>query len=80
MNAVLGVCLDPGNQCVLMQHASHGSLRDVISSGELSWDFRTAFITDIVEGMKYLHSTQLGIYSTYCEQIQTFCRLPFLIN
>lgn len=62
INQVLGVCLEAPNTCILMQYAERASIQDIIASEnvKLSWDIKTSLLTDIVEGMKYLHSTLIG--------------------
>lgn len=62
VNTFIGICLEQPNSCVLMTYASRGSLADVLQNGDvkLTWDFKLSIITDIAQGMKYLHASAIG--------------------
>ena len=65
VNQFVGVCFEQPNACVLMTYAPRGSLCglcDILQDEalKLNWDFKLSLITDIVQGMKYLHSTPIG--------------------
>lgn len=58
LTVFVGLCVDPS--CLLLvSFASRGSLQDVLRQGEvnLTWDFKLSIVTDITQGMKYLHSS-----------------------
>ena len=66
INGFLGICLESPNSCILMSHATRGSLNDVLNSDEkkLTWDFKLSISNDIANGMKYLHSSPIGTCMT----------------
>lgn len=63
LNAFIAVCFDTPNACILMSYATRGSLQDVLldDSVNLSWDFKISLATDLANGMKYLHTTAIGV-------------------
>uniref|UniRef100_T1IXS9 guanylate cyclase n=1 Tax=Strigamia maritima TaxID=126957 RepID=T1IXS9_STRMM len=59
VNAFLGLLLDSHHPALIYDFCSRGSLADVIASEDvkLDWAFRLSLLTDLVRGMKYLHSS-----------------------
>lgn len=49
---------------MVFEHCSRGSLQDVLVMDEikLDWSFRLSLLTDLVRGMKYLHSSPLRVH------------------
>src|SRR2546422_7667793 len=68
----VGICMDEPNIAVLTELSIRGSLRDMLENEQMKidWIFRYAMITDIVEGMNFLHSCLLDFHgrlkSTNC--------------
>ncbi|XP_026996254.2 guanylate cyclase 2G isoform X2 [Tachysurus fulvidraco] len=56
-----GVCNEPPNICIVMQYCKKGSLRDILRNNEidLDWMFKLSFAYDIVNGMDYIHRSNL---------------------
>ncbi|KAK1164337.1 guanylate cyclase 2G [Acipenser oxyrinchus oxyrinchus] len=57
----IGACIEPPNICILTQYCSKGSLKDVLSNTdiELDWMFKLSFAYDIVNGMVFIHNSNL---------------------
>lgn len=57
----IGVCIDPGNQCIITEYCQKGSLQDVLENEQIKLDtmFKFSLIQDIVRGMAYIHSTEI---------------------
>ncbi|XP_055357823.1 atrial natriuretic peptide receptor 2-like [Paramacrobiotus metropolitanus] len=57
----LGACIEPTHTAVLMEYCSRGNLHDVLHNDTLNleWIFRISFLTDIVQGLTYIHNTVL---------------------
>lgn len=55
----IGLCLDEPNFAIVTELSTRGSLRDMLEneSVKIDWIFKYSIISDIVEGMAYLHST-----------------------
>ncbi|RWS01056.1 atrial natriuretic peptide receptor 1-like protein, partial [Dinothrombium tinctorium] len=55
----VGLCDEPPNCALLIELCTRGSLRDMLDNEAFSvdWTFKFAMITDIVEGMTFLHSS-----------------------
>ena len=62
VNPFIGVCFDQQNPSILMTYCPRGSLNDVLlkHSVNLTWDFKLCLLTDIAQGMKYLHGSEIG--------------------
>ncbi|XP_064169836.1 guanylate cyclase 2G [Anguilla rostrata] len=56
-----GVCIEPPNICVITQYCKRGSLKDVLRNSDidLDWMFKLSFAFDIVNGMEFLHKSNL---------------------
>lgn len=59
-----GWLADPTRTAMVFEYCSRGSLQDVLIMDEikLDWSFRLSLLTDLVRGMRYLHSSALRIH------------------
>lgn len=64
----VGVCLDPGNRCVVMSHCMRGSLQDAWWDTTLTNGFLISFAIDVAEGLLYLHQSELGSHGLLTSQ------------
>lgn len=60
----IGLCLDEPNYAVVTELATRGSLTDILENDnvKIDWIFKYSIISDIVEGMTYLHTTPHGYH------------------
>ena len=60
----VGVIRDPPEKCVLLDFASRGTLYGLIEKQEmhLSPDFKLSILSDIANGMQFLHDSTLGVH------------------
>jgi Protein tyrosine and serine/threonine kinase len=58
INPLIGFLSDPNRTALVFEYCSRGSLQDVLIMDEikLDWSFRLSLLTDLVRGMRYLHS------------------------
>ena len=67
-----GICMDEQNTAVVTELMIRGSLRDILDEGkmEIDWTFRYSMISDIIEGMLFLHNSDIQYHghlkSTNC--------------
>lgn len=61
-----GWLADPIRTAMVFEYCSRGSLQDVLIMDEikLDWSFRLSLLTDLVRGMRYLHSSPLRIHGS----------------
>lgn len=66
INPLIGFLSDPNRTALVFEHCSRGSLQDVLIMDEikLDWSFRLSLLTDLVRGMRYLHTSQLRIHGS----------------
>ncbi|XP_049524933.1 atrial natriuretic peptide receptor 1 [Dermacentor silvarum] len=68
----VGLCLEDPNVSIITELCTRGSLRDMLENEEINidWMFKCSMITDIVEGLHYLHGTAIQYHgrlkSTKC--------------
>ncbi|XP_055849353.1 uncharacterized protein LOC129914231 [Episyrphus balteatus] len=64
VNPLIGWLSDPNRNAMVFDYCSRGSLQDVLIMDEikLDWSFRLSLLTDLVRGMRYLHSTPLRFH------------------
>ncbi|BES95806.1 Guanylate cyclase [Nesidiocoris tenuis] len=64
LNPMIGCLSEPGRPCLVWEFCSRGSLEDVLMADEikLDWSFRLSLLTDLVRGMKYLHSSPAKVH------------------
>ncbi|KAK2179118.1 hypothetical protein NP493_512g02032 [Ridgeia piscesae] len=57
----IGACIDPPNQCILMEYCQKGSLQDVLENEQIKLDsmFKFSLMQDIVRGMAYIHASEI---------------------
>src|SRR5699024_9434535 len=67
-----GICMEEQRVALVTELMIRGSLRDVLEADkiQIDWNFRYSMISDIIEGMIYLHGTNLEYHgrlkSTNC--------------
>nr|CAH8838712.1 unnamed protein product [Trichobilharzia regenti] len=61
VNQLIGCYVDLTALCLAFDHCTRGSLRDIIKkeSINLDWEFKLSLVTDVVKGMRYVHSSPL---------------------
>jgi guanylate cyclase 2F len=66
LNPLIGFLSDPNRTALVFEHCSRGSLQDVLIMDEikLDWSFRLSLLTDLVRGMRYLHSSPLRVHGS----------------
>lgn len=66
INPLIGFLSDPNRTALVFEHCSRGSLQDVLIMDEikLDWSFRLSLLTDLVRGMRYLHSSPLKVHGS----------------
>ncbi|KAM9336963.1 guanylate cyclase 2G [Symphorus nematophorus] len=59
-----GVCIEPPNVCLVIQYCRKGSLKDVLRSSDVELDamFKLSFAYDIVNGMEFIHKSNLKFH------------------
>ncbi|XP_036936167.1 guanylate cyclase 2G [Acanthopagrus latus] len=59
-----GVCVEPPNVCLVMQYCRKGSLKDVLGASDVELDgmFKFSFAYDIVNGMEFIHKSNLRFH------------------
>ncbi|XP_020277564.1 retinal guanylyl cyclase 2 isoform X2 [Pseudomyrmex gracilis] len=64
LNPLIGCLNEPTRPCLVSEYCSRGSLEDVLVQDEikLDWSFRLSLLTDLVRGMRYLHSTPIRVH------------------
>ncbi|CAH1131699.1 unnamed protein product [Ceutorhynchus assimilis] len=64
LNPLIGVLAEPPRAFLVSEYCARGSLQDVLQQDDikLDWSFRLSLLTDLVRGMKYLHSTQIRVH------------------
>ncbi|XP_075979488.1 retinal guanylyl cyclase 1 [Anticarsia gemmatalis] len=63
LNPFIG-CLCEARAALVFDHCLRGSLEDVLMADDikLDWTFRLSLLTDLVKGMRYLHSSPLRVH------------------
>ncbi|XP_043283814.1 retinal guanylyl cyclase 2 isoform X2 [Venturia canescens] len=64
LNPLIGCLTEPTRPCLVSEYCSRGSLEDVLVQDEikLDWSFRLSLLTDLVRGIKYLHSSPIRVH------------------
>ncbi|XP_063708957.1 uncharacterized protein LOC134837507 [Culicoides brevitarsis] len=64
INPLIGWISDPQRTAMVFEYCSRGSLQDVLIMDEikLDWSFRLSLLTDLVRGMRYLHSSPIRVH------------------
>ncbi|XP_076352674.1 atrial natriuretic peptide receptor 1-like [Tachypleus tridentatus] len=68
----IGMCVEEPNYVILTELCIRGSLRDMLENDAMNidWTFRYSMISDVLEGMKYIHDSSLEYHgrlkSTNC--------------
>lgn len=65
INRFIGLCLEGNLTAVLMSYSHRGSLYERLHSEEttLTTDIKQSLLMDIARGMRYLHSTDIGLHT-----------------
>lgn len=66
MMTIIGWLADPIRTAMVYEYCSRGSLQDVLIMDEikLDWSFRLSLLTDLVRGMRYLHSSPCRVHGS----------------
>lgn len=66
INPLIGWLSDANRTALVFEYSSRGSLQDVLIMDEikLDWSFRLSLLTDLVRGMRYLHSSSLKVHGS----------------
>lgn len=66
INQLIGFLTDANRTALVFEHCSRGSLQDVLIMDEikLDWSFRLSLLTDLVRGMRYLHTSSLRVHGS----------------
>ncbi|KAK9692711.1 Protein tyrosine and serine/threonine kinase [Popillia japonica] len=64
LNPLIGCLAEPPRAALVSEWCARGSLQDVLQQDDikLDWSFRLSLLTDLVRGMKYLHSTPIRVH------------------
>ncbi|XP_015787286.1 atrial natriuretic peptide receptor 1-like [Tetranychus urticae] len=64
LSRFVGLCTEEPNRAIITELCLRGSLRDLLENEaiQLDWVFKYAMITDIAEGMGYLHSSPIQFH------------------
>ncbi|XP_057663758.1 retinal guanylyl cyclase 2 isoform X2 [Diorhabda carinulata] len=64
LNPFIGCLAEPPRAALVSEYCARGSLQDVLQQDDikLDWSFRLSLLTDLVRGMKYLHSTPIKVH------------------
>ncbi|XP_035525034.1 guanylate cyclase 2G [Morone saxatilis] len=59
-----GVCIEPPNVCLVIQYCRKGSLKDLLKASDVELDgmFKLSFAYDIVNGMEFIHKSNLRFH------------------
>ncbi|GAU87863.1 hypothetical protein RvY_00656-2 [Ramazzottius varieornatus] len=52
---ILGYVVENNDCKVVNEHAPRGTLADLLTLGELEWSFRYSLLSDLIEGLMYIH-------------------------
>ncbi|ESO12556.1 hypothetical protein HELRODRAFT_62909, partial [Helobdella robusta] len=64
LNPFVGCFIDPFKPCLLFEFCTRSSLADVLFNADvnLDWEFKLSLMTDLIMGMRYLHSSAIGTH------------------
>ncbi|XP_010746852.3 guanylate cyclase 2G [Larimichthys crocea] len=59
-----GVCIESPNVCLVVQYCRKGSLKDILRASDVELDgmFKLSFAYDIVNGMEFIHKSNLKFH------------------
>nr|KAG5697776.1 hypothetical protein BaRGS_026733 [Batillaria attramentaria] len=62
----VGLCVDDRFPCILTAYCTKGSLQDIVENDDikLDWTFKNSLITDLVNGMNYLHGCPIRYHGS----------------
>ena len=59
----VGACLDHSQPFLVTEYCPRGSLQDILEEDmELDWNFKYSLINDIVKGLGFIHSSEIGFH------------------
>ncbi|ELT91112.1 hypothetical protein CAPTEDRAFT_175370 [Capitella teleta] len=60
----IGACVVLGRNAILNEYCTKGSLQDILANEaiQLDWLFRYSLVNDIIRGMCFLHSSDIGVH------------------
>lgn len=63
----IGLCVDEPNNAVVTELMIRGSLRDLLETEniQIDWSFKYSMMTDIVEGMIFLHASMFEYHGHF---------------
>ncbi|XP_022256014.1 atrial natriuretic peptide receptor 1-like, partial [Limulus polyphemus] len=66
LNHFVGICPEVPNVAFLSDYHHRGTLRDLLDNDaiKVDWPFRFSVITDICEGMLYLHNSPIAVHGS----------------
>ncbi|OQV23705.1 Atrial natriuretic peptide receptor 1 [Hypsibius exemplaris] len=57
INTFFGLCLPENRAILVSNYCKHGSLYDLYYEMSLDWDFKYSLLSDLIEGMYFIHTT-----------------------
>ncbi|XP_069105183.1 retinal guanylyl cyclase 2-like [Argopecten irradians] len=66
VNPLYGFLNDPIRPALVSEHCNRGSLMDVLNNEniKLDWDFKVSLLTDLVRGLRFIHSTPIHFHGS----------------
>ncbi|XP_033760905.1 retinal guanylyl cyclase 2-like [Pecten maximus] len=66
VNPLYGFLNDPIRPALVSEHCNRGSLKDVLNNEniKLDWDFKASLLTDLVRGLRFIHSTPIHYHGS----------------
>ncbi|XP_055353691.1 guanylate cyclase 2D-like [Paramacrobiotus metropolitanus] len=65
---LLGLCSTPQYIWIVVPLVKRGTLEMLMAVMELDWDFRLSFISDIMQGLSYIHNSSLKYHGNLSER------------
>ncbi|XP_060064288.1 atrial natriuretic peptide receptor 1-like [Ylistrum balloti] len=64
LTRLIGLAIEPFHVVLVTEYCPRGSLQDILEneSIQLDMDFKNALLTDLVQGMAYLHATPIEVH------------------
>ena len=69
LSKFVGISIEQNQVYTLMSYASRGSLKNIIKEMEqMTMDFKLSLLHDIVQGLSYLHSSEISKFCKFGNQ------------